>query len=528
MFSLISFIAFTGLVAVVSYLKTHKDDHAHGKSYFLAGNMLTGWVIAGSLMLTNLSTEQLIGLNGNAYTHGAQVIAWEVIAAVGMVVMALYCFPRYWKGQIATVPQFLERRFDKQTRQFLGAVFMFSLVTNLLPFVLYSGAIGMNTLFNVPELLGVSDTAATWIMVWAIGISGGIYAVFGGLRAVAISDSINGLGLLIGGLLIPVLGLAALGDGNIFAGWGTIVRDIPQQLDPLGAEGDNIPFSTLFTGMLLLNIYYWCTNQSIVQRTFGAKSLKEGQKGIIIAACLKLAGPIYLVLPGIIALQMFGPELEKQDLAYPSLVAEVLPPALVGFFGAVIFGAILSSFNSVLHSSSTLFGLDIYRGMIKPEATDEETVRVGKRFGIIMALVAMSLAPFIGKAESLFTLMKMLAAVTNVPILAIIAMGMLTTSVSTRAAKISLFTGIVLFALANFVFANSIGLHWLHVAAIIFAIICSLMLILSKVYPLKKSREDVVLKPETEGAWSWAKGLGFTVVVMVFLIYTFLHHIGSA
>ena len=166
--------------------------------------------------------------------------------------------------------------------------------------------------------------------------------------------------------------------------------------------------------------------------------------------------------------------------------------------------------------------------MIKPEATDEETVRVGKRFGIIMALVAMSLAPFIGKAESLFTLMKMLAAVTNVPILAIIAMGMLTTSVSTRAAKISLFTGIVLFALANFVFADSIGLHWLHVAAIIFGIICSLMLILSKVYPLKKSREDVALKPETEGAWSWAKGLGFTVVVMVFLIYTFLYHIGSA
>ena len=252
------------------------------------------------------------------------------------------------------------------------------------------------------------------------GISGGIYAVFGGLRAVAISDSINGLGLLIGGLLIPVLGLAALGDGNIFAGWGTIVRDIPKkQLDPLGAEGDNIPFGTLFTGMLLLNIYYWCTNQSIVQRTFGAKSLKEGQKGILIATCLKLAGPIYLVLPGIIALQMFGPELRSKTWLTASLVAEVLPPALVGFFGAVIFGAILSSFNSVLHSSSTLFGLDIYRGMIKPEATDEETVRVGKRFGIIMALVAMSLAPFIGKAESLFTLMKMLA-IANVPILAII------------------------------------------------------------------------------------------------------------
>ncbi len=527
MFSLFSFVAFTGFVAVVSYLKTRNDDHAHGKSYFLAGNSLTGWVIAGSLMLTNLSTEQLIGLNGNAYTHGAQVIAWEIIAAFAMVVMALYCFPRYWKGQIATVPEFLERRYDKQTRQFLGAVFMLSLITNMLPFVLYSGAIGMNTLFNVPELLGVGEVTSTWIMVWAIGVAGGIYAVFGGLRAVAISDSINGLGLLLGGLLIPVLGLVALGDGSIIAGWGTIVENIPQQLDPIGAEDDNIPFSTLFTGMVLLNVYYWCTNQSIVQRTFGAKSLKEGQKGILIAAFLKLAGPFYLVLPGIIALQMFGPNLAKQDLAYPSLVAEVLPPAFVGFFGAVIFGAILSSFNSVLHSASTLFGLDIYRGMINPDATDEDTVRVGKRFGIVMALVAMSLAPFIGKAESLFTLMKQLAAVTNVPILAIIAMGMLTTRVSTRAAKISLFVGMALFALANFVFADSIGLHWLHIAGINFAIICALMLVLSKIYPLKKSRETVALVPETEGAWRLAKGLGFTLFVLVLLIYTFLHNVGS-
>ena len=531
MFSLFSFVAFTAMVAIVSYLKTRNDDHAHGKGYFLAGNSLTGWVIAGSLMLTNLSTEQLIGLNGNAYTHGAQVMAWEIIAAFAMVVMALYFFPRYWKGQIATVPEFIEKRYDKQMRQFLGAVFMFSIVTNMLPFVLYSGAIGMNTLFNVPELLGVSAGASMWIMVWAIGIAGGIYAIFGGLRAVAISDSINGIGLLIGGLLVPVLGLVALGDGSLLAGWGTIVENIPDKLDPIGKPGENIPFSTLFTGMILINVYYWCTNQSIVQRTFGAKSLKEGQKGILIAACLKLAGPIYLVLPGIIAFQMFGPDLAKQDMAYPSLVAAVLPTALVGFFGAVIFGAILSSFNSILNSSSTLFGLDIYRGMIKPDASDADTVKMGKRFGIVLALIAMSLAPFIGKAEGLFDLMKKLAAVTNVPILAIIVMGMLTTSVSTKAAKISLFIGMGLFVVLSWVMGNVIGgaeLHWLHVAGINFAVICVLMLILSKVFPSNKSSEEVALKPETEGAWRLAKGIGFTVIVMVFLIYSFLHNLVSA
>ena len=212
----------------------------------------------------------------------------------------------------------------------------------------------MSTLFGVPDLLGVNIGSATWIMVWAIGISGGIYAIFGGLRAVAISDSINGLGLLVGGLLVPVLGLVALGGGSMLAGWDVIVENIPEKLDPIGKPGENIPFSTLFTGMIVINVYYWCTNQSIVQRTFGAKSLKEGQKGILIAACLKLAGPFYLVLPGIIAFQMFGPDLTDKDMAYPSLVTAVLPSYLVGFFGAVIFGAILSSFNSGLHSLSLI------------------------------------------------------------------------------------------------------------------------------------------------------------------------------
>lgn len=531
MFSLFSFIAFTGLVATISYFKTRDDDHAHGKSYFLAGNMLTGWVIAGSLMLTNLSTEQLIGLNGNAYTHGAQVMAWEIIAAFAMVVMALFFFPRYWKGQITTVPEFLERRFDQQTRRILGAVFLISIFTNFLPFVLYSGAIGMNTLFGVPDLLGVSDGAAIWIMVWAIGIAGGIYAIFGGLKAVAISDSINGIGLMIGGLLIPILGLAALGDGNVFSGVSTIVNNIPEKLDPVGKEGENIPLSTLFTGMILINVYYWCTNQSIVQRTFGAKSLKEGQKGILIAACLKLAGPFYLVLPGIIAFQMFGPDLAKQDMAYPMLVSKVLPPALVGFFGAVIFGAILSSFNSGLHSCSTLYGLDIYRGIMRPDASDEETVRAGKRFGLILAIIAMALAPLIGGAEGLFDLMKKLAAVTNVPILAIIFMGMVTTSVSTKAAKISLFSGMGLFVLSTLILNNTIfgvELHWLHFTAINFVIMCVLMIVLSKVFPTSNSAESISLYPETEGTWRMAKGLGFTVIVLVFLIYAFLHNLGSS
>ena len=191
MTTFLSFIFFTGLVGLISWWRTRKDDHGDADSYFLAGKSLPWYVVAGSLMLTNLSTEQLIGLNGSAYLSGTVVMAFEVVAAIGLVIMALYFLPRYWKSGITTVPQFLERRFDAPTRRILSGMFLVFLVLNFLPFVLYSGALGMNGLFNVKEVLGVGETASIWIMVWAIGIAGACYAIFGGLKAVAVSDTIN-------------------------------------------------------------------------------------------------------------------------------------------------------------------------------------------------------------------------------------------------------------------------------------------------------------------------------------------------
>ncbi|MGY8718328.1 MAG: sodium:solute symporter family transporter, partial [Verrucomicrobiia bacterium] len=223
MISFLSFILFTALVGFISWWRTRQDDHGDADNYFLAGKSLPWFVVAGSLMLTNLSTEQLIGLNGSAYLSGTIVMAWEVVAALALVVLALYFLPRYWNSGITTVPQILEKRFDAQTRQILSGLFLVFLVLNFLPFVLYSGALGMNGLFKVDELLGVSETGSIWIMVWAIGIVGSIYAIFGGLKAVAVSDTINGIGLLIGGLAIPILGLIALGDGSMGDGLDRIL-----------------------------------------------------------------------------------------------------------------------------------------------------------------------------------------------------------------------------------------------------------------------------------------------------------------
>ena len=191
---ILAFLAFTALVAVISYVKSSTDKSKVSDGYFLGGRSLTGVVIAGSLLLTNLSTEQIVGLNGAAFREGLLVMAWETLAAIAMVLTAVFLLPRYLKGGITTVPQFLESRYDHSTKMITSILFLSGYVVVLLPIVLYSGALAISSLFEVPELLNVSETAALWICVWGIGLVGSIYAIFGGLKAVAVSDTVNAVG----------------------------------------------------------------------------------------------------------------------------------------------------------------------------------------------------------------------------------------------------------------------------------------------------------------------------------------------
>ena len=199
----VSFLAFTLFVAAVSYWKTRNDRMVSADAYFLGGRSLTAWVIAGSLMLTNLSTEHLIGLNGDAFAHTVAVMAWETTAALAMVLTALYFLPRYLRSGFATVPQFLAERYDQQTRVIATLLFLFSYVLAILPVVLLFGAGGLESLFDVSATFGLSQPQATWMIVWGVGILGSLYAIFGGLKAVAVSDTVNGVGFLVAGLLVP-------------------------------------------------------------------------------------------------------------------------------------------------------------------------------------------------------------------------------------------------------------------------------------------------------------------------------------
>ena len=519
-----SFIGFTVLVAVLSWYWTKGTDEENSDGYFLGGRSLTAPVIAGSLLLTNLSTEQIVGLNGQAYTEGILVMAWETLAAIAMVVTAVYLLPRYLAGGIATVPQFLEQRYDKGVKTATSLLFLSGYVIVFLPIVLYSGSLALSTMFDVPQVLGVSHSTAIWIMVWAIGIIGSIYAIFGGLKAVAVSDSINAVGLLIGGLMIPFFGLLLVGDGSAIDGMRVLMDTHPDKFVARGGSDSSIPFATIFTGMMLVQLFYWGTNQAIIQRAFAAKNLAEGQKGLLLAACIKILGPLIVVLPGIIAWHVFEGGLDVADKAYPALVAEVLPAPLLGFFAAVLFGAILSSFNSALNSSVTLFGIDIYREYFNKEATDRQVVSAGKKFGVLLAIMAMCVAPFIANAPSgLFGYLQEVNGAYSIPILTIVLVGYLTRRVPAFAAKVALASGVGLYLFSQFVLKNIVGAenypHFLHVMAILFVANVLIMLYIGKIRPRETDFQLVDSGAVNITTWSFAPWVGAAVVAIVVSTY---------
>ncbi len=518
-----SFAFFTALVGAITWFLTRRDEHGTSDGYFLAGRSLTGGYIAGSLMLTNLSTEQLVGLNGAAFADGICVMAWEVIAAVSLVIMALFFLPKYLKSGIATVPQFLENRFDGGTRTITTMIFIFAYTAILLPIILYTGATGLSGILNMSELTGIqNETTILWGTVWLIGIIGSIYAIFGGLRTVAVSDTINGFGLLVGGALIVYFGLQAVNGDGIVAALSELKSTNPQKFNSIGGPEQSVPFSTLFTGVLLLNLFYWTTNQQIIQRTFGASSLAEGQKGVLYAGTLKVLAPLILVLPGIIAFHLYSAEGLHKDHAYGHLVQNVLPAPLAGFFAAVMVGAILSSFNSALNSTATLFSLGVYQHMINPKADEKQVIRSGKTFGCVIAVTSMIVAPMLAGQDSIFGYLQKMNGLYFIPIFSVMLVGMLTKRVPAMAAKIGLVVGFAAIALGYFVPALSKyvdAMHEFHFLGLVFGSLIALMLLIGKLSPRETAWEHKHSGDVDLTAWPLAWPLGIGLVVFVLAIY---------
>ena len=476
---------FMGLVALISYRKT-RGEVATRDGYFLAGRGLTAVFIAGSMLLTNLSAEQLIGLNGSAYGFNLSSMGWEVTAAVATVCMAFVFLPRYLAGAFSTLPEFLNDRFDGSVRALSAVLFMVGYGLITIPSVLYAGSIAVLQLFDVPGLLGLSYAQSLVVTIVGIGAIGAVYAVFGGLRAVAVSDTLNGIGLLIVGLAVPVLGLMALGDGSLGAGLHTIANTETQKLNAIGGPTDPTPFATLFTGMVFANLFYWCTNQYVIQRTLAAKSLAEGQKGVLFSGFFKVLVPFFMMLPGVIAFHLYGgPDAPggpaSIDLAYPRLIADVLPSYAMGFFLAALLGAVFSSFNSLLNSAATLFCLDVYlpyrqrRG--KAALDDSALLRVARRVSVAIALFSFVVAPLLQFApDGLWQVIRVFTGFYNIPIIAIVIVGLFSLRVPALGPKLVIGFHLIAYGLLQFVFKDAVNVHFLHLYAILFVIEVGILL----------------------------------------------------
>ncbi len=522
--TIVSFIFFTALVAIITILLTRKDDHHSITGYFLAGRTLSWPLIAGSLLLTNLSTEQMVGLNGAAYIDGLSVMAWEVIAVIALVAMALFFLPRFLKYGVTTVPEYLEIRYDHQTQVITNIIFLSAYALILLPIILYTGATGLMGILDLPEILGIESRATLlWLVVWTVGIIGSLYALFGGLRTVAVSDTINGIGLLIGGFMIAWFSLSTLGNGSLSAGLDVLTQTCPERLNSIGSDESSVPFSTLFSGVLLLHFFYWTSNQQIIQRTFGAKSLAEGQKGVMATGLLKLLGPLFLVLPGIVAYSMF-PDLGKEnaDQAYGMLVNRVLPAGFAGFFAAVMMGAILSSYNSALNSTCTLFSLGLYKKIINKQASNEQVIKSGKIFGWILAVFSMSTAPLLMRHESIFAYLQKMNGLYFIPIFSVVICGMLFKKVPPVAAKIALISGLIIIGCGYFVspFTDMVSsIHEFHFLGLVFLLLITILLAFSLIKPAVNKKEELTEYVVDMTPWPLVKVAGAVLVTLVVLIY---------
>lgn len=522
---IVSFIAFTLLVAFITWWKLRKADTGSQQGYFLAGRSLKAPVIAASLMLTNLSTEQLVGLTGQAYRSGMSVMAWEVISAIPLIFLALIFLPRYLQRGIATIPDFIEERYDKTTRIIIDCCFLIATGICFLPIILYSGALAFNSMFHVTEAFGISQNAAIWAMVTVLGICGILYAVVGGMRAIAIADVINGIGLVIGGLMVPFFGLLAMGNGSLSQGIDRLTQDHSQMLNSIGGSHDPVPIGAALTGLILVNTFYWCTNQGIVQRTLASKSLSEGQKGALLTAVLKMLDPLILVLPGVIAFHLFQ-DLPKADMAYPALVNKVMPLPLVGFFSAVLFGAIISAFCGFLNSASTLFSMGIYRRIINEQATPDQLVSVGRRFGFIVAIVSVLVAPWIANApQGLYTWMKQLNGIYNVPLVTIVIMGFFFPRIPAIAAKAAMFFGICSYIVVNYLV--KFDFHFLYVLACTFCINVVLMLVIGAIKPRATPFKFHDAFAVDMAPWRHAKIASVGVLFAMIGVYSGLAHFGG-
>lgn len=481
---LLAFFLFLIFVIGVSIYASGKEET--GEDYFLAGRKLTWWLVGLSLIASNISTEQIVGMSGGGVkTAGMAIASYEWIAALALVFVGVVLLPVFLKLGIYTMPEFLEHRYGPVPRTLMSVFVLIVYVSVLIVSVLYSGAILFEELVGLPFYLSI----------WAIGLVAGGYTIYGGLKAVVWSDLIQGIALLLGGVFVAYLAFYQVG------GVGEFMRANEDKLHMvLPSSHDELPWTALLLGIWIPNFYYWGTNQFITQRALGARNLIEAQKGVIFAAVLKLLIPFIVVFPGIIAFQLYPEQIGASgDNAYPILMNNLLPG--YGFRGvmfAALFGAVMSSLDSMLNAASTLFSIDIYKRYINPDPEQKKMVRIGRISTGVFVVLACLMAPLPRLVEGVFKYIQMLQGFISPGILAVFLVGIASRRSSSSAAVTGLLMNIPTYGLLRYFYPD---MAFLNHMAITFSAIILIMFLIRLIDPLDEpvefeNKSDLDLTPD--------------------------------
>ncbi len=498
------FVAFFGVVLFVSMYKSRKERT--GEDYFLASRGLLWPFIGLSLIAANISSEHFVGMSGQgAGSVGLAIASYEWLAAITLVFVAFFFLPKFLSVGIYTIPEFLEHRYNSAARGIMALYTMIIYVGVTIASVLYSGALALRTIFDVDLTMSI----------WAIGAIAALYTIWGGLKAVAWADLFQGSALILGGIVVMVLGFIAVGGVPEF------IKANPDKLHMILPKDHSVlPWTALLIGLWIPNLYYWGLNQFISQRSLAAKSLRHGQMGIIFAAFLKLLIPFIIVMPGIMAYQLYHDQIVSgtADAAYPLLIRNLVPGGLRGFMLAAIAGAVISSLASMLNSASAIFTLDLYKRYLRQDAPQKSIVFIGRTMTLIFVFIGCFIAPQLGhpRFQGIFNYIQEFQGYISPGILAAFLFGLIFKRAPGAAGVTALVANPLIYGFLHWQFGD---IAFLNRMAITFGIILVLMAAITFWRPLKKPmvlpvRESFDMRPSPVIKW-----LGGTVIALTITLY---------
>jgi SSS family solute:Na+ symporter len=503
------FLVFFGVVVGVSMYKSRKEKTS--EDFFLASRGLFWPMIGLSLIAANISTEHFVGMAGQgAGIAGMAIASYEWMAAITLVFVAIFFLPKFLRSGIYTIPEYLEYRYNAAARAIMAFYTMVIYVGVTIAAVVYSGGLTLQTIFG-----DVENPRHLLYGVLVIGGIAGLYTIWGGLKAVAWADLFQGSALIIGGAITMVLGFKAIGVGNFFEHNTDKLHMI------LPRDHSVLPWTALVIGLWIPNFYYWGLNQYITQRTLAAKTLRQGQFGIIFAAFLKLIIPFIIIFPGMMSLQLYGDQMtggSGTDAAYPLLIKNLVGPGVRAFIFAAISGAVISSLASMLNSASTIFTMDLFKRHWKKDASQKALIWTGRVSTAVFVVIGMLIAPKLGDPRfmGIFTYIQEFQGYISPGILAVFVFGM----IFKRAPAAAGVTGLLLTVPVYFFLHRQFGeVAFLNRMAITFVVILVTMFVITKLKPLPEPRvmpvrEEFDMRPAPSVVW-----LGVLVIVITLALY---------